>query len=123
MSSCFFIILTMIHHHFSMIIEKLLGILFNVLEVAIRSVLSKKANFKNFAIFTGKHLCWSLSLIKLQAFRKSICERLLLTYVSSNLDFYDYWLQYLIKVDKSLTCSVLSKCNVILRICFSTMKT
>ena len=123
MSSCFFIILTMIHHHFSMIIEKLLGILFNVLEVAIRSVLSKKANLKNFAIFTGKHLCWSLSLIKLQAFRKSICERLLLTYVSSNLDFYDYWLQYLIKVDKSLTCSVLSKCNVILRICFSTMKT
>ena len=123
MSSCFFIILTMIHHHFSMIIEKLLGILFNVLEVAIRSVLSKKANLKNFAIFTGKHLCWSLSLIKLQAFRKSICERLLLTYVSSNLDFYDYWLQYLIKVDKSLTCSVLSKCNVILRVCFSTMKT
>ena len=25
--------------------------------------------FKNFAIFTGKHLCWSLFLIKLQAFR------------------------------------------------------
>ena len=24
---------------------------------------------KNFAIFTGKHLCWSLFLIKLQAFR------------------------------------------------------
>ena len=90
MSSCFFIILTMIHHHFSMIIEKLLEILFNVLEAAITSVLSRKANLKNFAIFTGKHLCWILFLIKLQAFRKSICERLLLTYVSSNLDFYDY---------------------------------
>ena len=24
---------------------------------------------KNFAIFTGKHLCWSLFLIKLQAFK------------------------------------------------------
>ena len=36
---------------------------------------------KNFAIFTGKHLCWSLFLIKLQAFRptlKNICEQLLL---------------------------------------------
>ena len=26
-------------------------------------------NFKNFANFTGKHLCWSLFLIKLQDFR------------------------------------------------------
>ena len=25
--------------------------------------------YKNFAIFTGKHLCWSLFLIKLQASR------------------------------------------------------
>ena len=24
---------------------------------------------KNFAMFTGKHLCWSLFLIKMQAFR------------------------------------------------------
>ena len=30
-------------------------------------VFYKKAVFKNFAIFTGKHLCWSLFLIKLQA--------------------------------------------------------
>ena len=30
-------------------------------------VLHKKADFKNFAIFTGKHLCWSHFLIKLQA--------------------------------------------------------
>ena len=29
----------------------------------------KKAVLKNFAIFTGKQLCWSLFLIKLQAFR------------------------------------------------------
>ena len=29
----------------------------------------KRAVFKNFAVFTGKHLCWSLFLIKLQTFR------------------------------------------------------
>ena len=29
----------------------------------------KKAVLKNFAIFTGKHLCFTLFLIKLQAFR------------------------------------------------------
>ena len=29
----------------------------------------KKAILKNCATFTGKHLCWSLSLIKLQSFR------------------------------------------------------
>ena len=29
----------------------------------------KKAVLKNVAIFTGKHLCWSLFLIKLRAFR------------------------------------------------------
>ena len=59
----------------------------------------KKVALKNFANFTGKHLCWSLFLIKLQAqgpflkrdsntgvfqsnfrnsFEKSICEPLLL---------------------------------------------
>ena len=30
-------------------------------------VLYKKSVFKNFANFTGKHLCWSLFLIELQA--------------------------------------------------------
>ena len=30
---------------------------------------TKIGALKNFAIFTGKHLCWSLFLIKLQAFR------------------------------------------------------
>ena len=29
----------------------------------------KKGVLKNFTIFTGKHLCWSLFLIKLQALR------------------------------------------------------
>ena len=35
---------------------------------------------KNFTNFTGKHLCWSLFLMKLQAtpILKNICERLLL---------------------------------------------
>ena len=45
-------------------------------------VFYKKAVLKNFAIFTGKHLCWSLFLIKVKAFStpisKSICEGLLL---------------------------------------------
>ena len=43
-------------------------------------------SFKNFAIFTGKHLCWSLFLIKLQDIveflitptLKNICKGLLL---------------------------------------------
>ena len=29
----------------------------------------KIGSIKNFAIFTGKHLCWGLFLIKFQAFR------------------------------------------------------
>ena len=32
----------------------------------------KKAALKNFAIFTGKHLCWSFFIIKLQAFSTTI---------------------------------------------------
>ena len=32
-------------------------------------VFCKKGVLKNFAIFTGKHLCWSLFLIKLQAWK------------------------------------------------------
>ena len=56
----------------------------------------KKLVLKNFAIFTGKHLCWSISLIKLkktiqhrcfpvniakilrESILKNICEQLLL---------------------------------------------
>ena len=65
-------------------------------------MLCKKGVLRNFAIFIGKHLCWSLFLINLQAIRhrcfpvnivhflrtpilKNICERLFLfkTYVLS----------------------------------------
>ena len=35
----------------------------------MQPVLFKTGVLKNFAIFTEKRLCWSLSLIKLQAFR------------------------------------------------------
>ena len=34
-------------------------------------MLCKKAVIKNVANFTGKHLCWSLFLIKLEAWSKS----------------------------------------------------
>ena len=37
-----------------------------------RSCSVKKAVLKNFANFTGKHLCWSLFLITLQVFRPAI---------------------------------------------------
>ena len=40
----------------------------NYLEAATGGVLLQKAVLKSFAIFTGKQLCWSLFLIKLQAF-------------------------------------------------------
>ena len=33
------------------------------------------SSLKNFAIFKGKHLCWGLFLIKLQAFRFAIFLR------------------------------------------------
>ena len=32
-------------------------------------VFYKKAVLKNFAMFTGKHLCWTFFLVKLQTFR------------------------------------------------------
>ena len=72
----------------------------------------KKVDLKNFAIFKGKHLYWSLFLIKLQAFRpvniakyfavniakflrapmwKNICERLLLYRVSRLEVFCKYY--------------------------------
>ena len=35
----------------------------------------KKAVLKNFAIFIGKHQCWSLFLIRLQAFRPATLSR------------------------------------------------
>ena len=30
---------------------------------------------KNFAIFTGKHLCWSLFLVKMQAWKRYFCRQ------------------------------------------------
>ena len=38
-------------------------------EATTVGILLKKAILKNFAIFTGTHLCWSLFLIQLQALR------------------------------------------------------
>ena len=35
----------------------------------LQEVFFKKTVLKNFAIFTGKHLCWSLFIIKLKVFR------------------------------------------------------
>ena len=43
---------------------------------------------KNFAIFTGKRLCWSLFLIKLQAFRSATLIR-----KDSNTDVFLWILQ------------------------------
>ena len=40
----------------------------NYLEAATGGVPMKKTLLKNFAIFTGKQVCWRLFLIKLQAF-------------------------------------------------------
>ena len=39
----------------------------NPLQKQPPEVFYKKAILKNFAILTGKHLCWSLFLIKLRA--------------------------------------------------------
>ena len=53
-------------------------------------VFYKKAVLKNLAIFTGKHLCWSLFLIQdiakflIAPILKNICERLLLKMYSWN---------------------------------------
>ena len=42
----------------------------SLLEAAARRCFSKKICFKKPTIFTVKHLCWSLFLIKLQALLK-----------------------------------------------------
>ena len=39
-------------------------------------VLYKKTVLKTFAIFAGKHPCWSTFLIKLQAFSRSVFSRM-----------------------------------------------
>ena len=50
-------------------------------------VFRKKDVLKNFKNFTGKHLCWSIFLIKLQtcgSVLKNICKRLLLQLCTKN---------------------------------------
>ena len=42
---------------------------FNQTQKQAPEVFYRKAVLKQFAIFTGRHLCWSLFLIKLQDFR------------------------------------------------------
>ena len=43
---------------------------------------------KKIAIFTGKHLCWSLFLIKLQAFRPFDILSVILTHFKPKFHFY-----------------------------------
>ena len=50
-----------------------------IIEKQPSEVFYQKTFLKNFAIVTGKHLCWSLCLIKLQA----ICERLVVFFAES----------------------------------------
>ena len=51
----------------------------------------KKTVLKNFAIFTGKHLYWSLFLIKFQAFspatlsKKRLLGKILRTFILKNI--------------------------------------
>ena len=63
-------------------------ICFSVLNLQKQSpeVFCERVVFKNFAIFTGRHLCWSSFLIKLQAWipiLKNIYEWLLLNLIGS----------------------------------------
>ena len=51
------------------IFEKIKGIIFRGLRSSHRRCSVKKGVLKNFAELTGKHLCWCLFLIKLQALR------------------------------------------------------
>ena len=89
-----------------------------------RSCSMKVVFLKNFAIFKGNHLCWSLYLIKLQVFRpaalliqvfsyeyceilktpvlKISCVRLLLTRHTSNICFLFYPDQTFLRLDFSL---------------------
>ena len=52
-------------------INVLFKFVFTLFRSSHRRWFIKKAVLKNFAIFTWKHLCWSLFLRKLQAFRSA----------------------------------------------------
>ena len=82
------------HHIFFLWVTRRAKLLFLTIiraisEAATGGVL-QRAGLKNFAIFTGKHLCWSLFLIKLNIPKflrtpilKNIREWLLLLYLAS----------------------------------------
>ena len=59
------------------------------------NVFCKKAAVKNFAIFTGKHLCWSFYLVKLWIFSCEYCAIFKNTYFEEQLSTaasnYDYF--------------------------------
>ena len=68
---------------------------FTLFRSSHRRCFIKKAVLKNFAIFTWKHLCWSLCVIKLQTFRSltflkrdsntDVCEIFKNTYFEEHL--------------------------------------
>ena len=70
----------------------------------------KKVVFKNFAIFTGKRLCWSLLLIKLQAWRPEDYLRRLLLKVKLNLSK----VSKSFRVSKSATFSITAQTKLLL---------
>ena len=119
------------NYHQTSSLENVSSIDNDYLEAATRGVL------KDFVRFTGKHLCWSLFLIKLQAC-KSIEKRLkhwcfplhvskflrtpiLITLLFSNLFVSDVFSQFFVNtkyihkyvsLNKTLTklCTILTKC-------------
>ena len=62
----------------------------------------KKATQKNFAIFTGEHLCWSFFLIKLQVFSCEYCAILKNIYSEEHLctaaSNYGNWAMFFEKI-------------------------
>ena len=50
-------------------------------------VLYKKTVLKTFAIFAGKHPCWSTFLIKLQAFSRSVFSRMQAEYGEMRIEY------------------------------------
>ena len=58
-------------------------------------VFCTKSVLKNFAIFTGKHLCWSLFLITFQAFKPAAFQEHLFWRTYEN-DYVNMWYIYVI---------------------------
>ena len=56
------------------VVREVFALNYSVLQKQPPEMFYEKAVLKNFVIFTGKHLCWSLFLLKLQAF-KSLLKR------------------------------------------------